>query len=39
MAIAEHKGLTLFLGCSLEFLSIITASANWGAMFDLEIRS
>ena len=29
--------LTSFWGCSLEFLSIITASANWGIVFDLEI--
>ena len=26
-----------FWGCSLELLSIITASANWGTVFDLEI--
>ena len=29
--------LTSFWGCSLEFLSIITASVNWGTVFDLEI--
>ena len=29
--------LTSFWGCYLEFLSIITASANWRTMFDLSI--
>ena len=31
--------LTSFWGCSLEFQSVITASANWGEVFDLEIPS
>ena len=29
--------LPSFWGCSLEFLSIITASVNWGTVFDLQI--
>ena len=30
---------TSFWGCSLEFLSIITASVYWGEVFDLKVPS
>ena len=31
--------VTLFWGCYLKFLSVTIFSANWGAVFDLEISS